>query len=128
MPSKSPDAGYSSDAPTDIDPAVIYREWTRNSRWRDKLHERAAHKALDIPEDGEMNNVGNRSGMGWKELAVIGAMVAGTGYGVAQFNNSNVTTEPAPPVASAPPDAEYEIRFFDADGNQIQLDRWQGNE
>ena len=76
---------------------------------------RATHKALDVPDE----DVNIRTGIGWKELAVIAAMVLGAGGVAAYFQQS-------PPVApvSSPVDSEYEVRFFDADGKPIKLEQW----
>lgn len=50
-------------------------------KWQNKLAKQVAHKALDEPllDDDEMNVNVNKTGMGWKELAIIGGMVTGTG-------------------------------------------------
>jgi len=108
-----------------IDRNYVGGMYAKNWEWRDKLNRLFTYRALDIPLDDDMNNVGNRNGMTWRELLAIGALL-GAGYGVAQFNTTNVTPEPAPPVASTPADAGYDIVFYDSEGNQIQLDRWQG--
>ena len=58
-----------------------------NIKWRQQLSKQVAHKALDEPflgDDDEMRiDVDNRkeihSGMGWKELTVIGVLALGTG-------------------------------------------------
>ena len=95
-------------------------ERTRHIREYDKRRQQRAdrlfHWSLNMPpEDDGVNNVGNRSGMGWKELAVIAALVAGVGY-VASLSNT----------APGPQDAEYDVIFYDDAGNKVRLDRWTG--
>lgn len=70
---------HSEDTPVDIDKEVLYGEYLRSSRWRDDLHRKAAHKALDIGEE-EMIDASRRTtiqGIGWKEIAVVGALALG---------------------------------------------------
>lgn len=90
--------------------------YDRTMRWHDELSRRFTKRSLDIPDD-EMNNVGNKTGMGWKELAVIGALILGGGALSAHFLGDKA----APPAVVAPVDSEYEVRFFDADGNPIKV-------
>jgi len=70
-----------------------------------------------------MQNVGNRHGMTWRELAVVAAMVLGAG-GLGAWAFSSSSSEPQQqqqPATMSPVDAEYEVRFFDADGNPIRV-------
>ena len=61
------------------------------------------------------------SGMGWKELAVVGAIVAGS-----LFAMRGTPPDAAAPVAPVPaasvPDTEYEVRFYDEDGNRLPIE------
>jgi len=117
--SRASDARVSVDAPIDVDKRAIRGEWLRNSRWRDRLHNRAAHAALDIPEDEMINAPRITNGLGWKELAVLAATVLGVAYGVAKLTQPGAAT--TPPAVTAPADSEYEIRFFDKDGGLIPI-------
>jgi len=84
----------------------------------DKLYEEAMRKGLDLPEEMGFNqNLRQSSGMGWKELAVIGAMLLG---GTALWSSAGKAPAPVVPLPG-PVDSEYEIRFFDADGNPIHV-------
>lgn len=108
----------------EIDKQQLYGNFQRSKDWKDTLYKDVCHKALDIAED--MGVQANRivNGMSWRELAVIGAVVLG-GWKLWQ-GQSPVISPPPPPAAvapAAPPtDAEYEIRFFDADGKPIRVD------
>ena len=93
----------------------LYGNYLQGQKWRQELHKKAAHMALDIPE--EMSGVSVRRGMGWKELAVIG-MAAVTGIWLV----AGKMTTPAPP---APPvdDREYEVIFYDSQGEIIPVEK-----
>lgn len=55
--------------------------------------------------------------------SVLLALIAG---GAAVWCFSNKVTpapQPAPPAAASPVDSEYEVLFYDKDGNQIQVPR-----
>ena len=56
-----------------------YAHWLSQEQWKQALHRRAAHKALDIAEEPDDVNVNHQrwSGLGWKELAVIIGRAAG---------------------------------------------------
>lgn len=97
-----------------------YRDW---EGWRNSLAKKLSHKALDIMPDDEMEvNQYHRSGIGWKELAVVAA--AGVG-GLAAWQHFGSRDDPqAPPAAVAPAgpwDSEYEVRFYDKDGTPIDV-------
>lgn len=96
--------------------------WTNHMNWKDQLHRKASHKALGIPEgeDLQVTNANqSQNGLGWKELAVIGATALGGG---ALYNNWNWGLgRDNPPAATSPVDSEYEVRFYDANGNLIEI-------
>ena len=112
-------ANLSNDAPSD----VSKQHWSifnMNAIWRDKLARRATYKALDIPEDDVNIATSHKSGMGWKELAVIGATGLGAAgiYGVA----SKPETNPPAAVAPANPGAKPisgTLRIFTDEGQVI---------
>lgn len=108
----------SDDTPADVDKQTIHGWWLRQALWRDDLDRRLSHKALDIPEQEPMENVGNRSGMTWRELLAIGALLL-TGGGMYQILNQQTVKAPAPAVD--PVDSEYEIRFYDQDGRPVEV-------
>ena len=62
--------------------------WAANQRWRDRLARKGAHKALDIPDGGTHIS----TGLGWKELAVLGAL------GIGAYHLANQPTPPTTPV------------------------------
>jgi hypothetical protein len=91
----------------------LYGVFERSAKWRDDLHRKATHKALDIADEMDFNQTLTRTGMTWKELAVIAAMLLGGGaLGMHYF----ASERQAPPV-----DSEYEVRFYDKDGNPIHV-------
>lgn len=59
-----------------------------------------------------------------KALPVCAALLAGSTLPVAGFFLNQWLNKPAvPPPVSGPPDSEYEVRFFDKDGNLIDVPR-----
>lgn len=105
------------------DKEYLYGRYQRTADWRDRLHRKLAHKSLDIGDDDEMQvtNANQSSvGMGWKELAVVAAATLG---GIALWQNSTTPQVPTPNPISQPADSEYEVRFYDADGNLIDIPR-----
>lgn len=100
-----------------FDKEKLYGNFLEPERWKQKLFRKAAHMSLDIPDD-EMNVTNaNRVGMGWKELLVLACASLGAWW---------MYQSQQPPVAVTPPafsvnDSEYEVRFYDADGNPIAV-------
>lgn len=107
------------DVPSDVARRSIWPWWATNQNWSDKLHKKAAHKALDIPEE-EMIQA-NKIGLGGASVAAI---AAGAGLlPIAGFLLASYLNKPTPATPTQPPaaDSEYEVRFFDADGNPIKV-------
>lgn len=94
-----------------------------NWMWREKLAEKVAHKSVDIPMDNQMaiqadNRTTNVQGMGWKELAAIGALGLGGILGYGAVTKPTIVQPPAAAVAPAAPqqnfndtDTKYDIRW-----------------
>jgi len=88
----------------------------KDRQWKSQLGKQVAHKALDEPflgDDDEMKiDVDNRkeihSGMGWKELAVMGALIVGTG-GMGAMVSALLFSQNKPSVEApivTPPEAD----------------------
>lgn len=60
-----------------IDKEKLYGQNNRSWERHQALQEQITRKALDLPEDMNQNI---RTGLGWKELLVIGAMIVGGVY------------------------------------------------
>lgn len=100
MPSSNSSSQDSS--PIDLpDKEYLYGEFFKPLRWKHRLEEKLAHKSLDIPMDDGMDNVGNKHGLGWKELAVIGG-VGLVGYSLATRQPDPPTVPVQPPAVTAP--------------------------
>lgn len=83
-------------------PERVWSHWLQNATWRDKLHKRAAHKALDIDEEPMISadrQTINYGGLGWKEMAVLGALGLG---GLAMFRGREPAPAATPPAAVQP--------------------------
>ncbi len=66
--------------------------WAYHQWWTDRLARRATHKAMDIPDDGfHVNN-----GLGWKELAILGA------FGLGAYHLATRPTPSPVPAVTAP--------------------------
>lgn len=92
--------------------------WRNHMTWKNDLDRKAAHKALGLPEDMNISADNRRSGLGWKEMAVLAA--AGLG-GWHMYNQSQQPPIPQQAIQQGPVDTEYEVRFYDADGNLIDV-------
>jgi len=98
-----------------------YTEFNKGLEWRRELAKTATYKALDIPESDGVEVVVNRNisrGMGWRELLVVGGIVLG-----GLFAMRPDAPDPTPVPAANVPDTEYEVRFYDADGNPIDIEQ-----
>jgi len=103
------------------DKDYLYGKFQKSHDWRDKLHRLLAHKSLDIGLDDDMHVDNSRTHLGitWKELAVVGGLILGAFYLYGQWNIQAPQQSPA--VGTPPVDSEYEVRFFDAEGNPIDV-------
>lgn len=103
------------------DKNYLYGMYQKSADWRDKLHKRLAHKSLDMQLDDDMHVDNSRAqfGITWKELAVVALSVIGGFYVYGEFSKPD--SQPQQQPQSGPIDSEYEVRFFDAAGNQIDI-------
>lgn len=135
-------------APNDAQQAAdwknaLYGYWQRSVAWQDDLARKTSYRALDIPMSEGINasrviDARNFSGLGWRELLVIGAMTAGGAWWMSgnPFQTENPSVQP-PPAAQPSPDGipplspnvpledrEYQIIHRDKDGNIINVLPW----
>jgi len=91
----------------------LYGNYLGSKRKKERLYNNAAAMALDVPyDDDDMNiNVNKQTGFGWKELLVIVAGLLGSA-GIAAYIFGPMQTVP---------DSEYEVIFYDQDGNRIYV-------
>ena len=94
--------------------AGLFGRYQNSEDARSRLAMKAAHKALDIPNDDVQINTSTSSGLGWKEMAVVTAAIVGTAVGTALLTrptgqtsvNPTTVVQPAqipqPPVANPP--------------------------
>ena len=108
------------------DKKYLYGRYQKHEDSRNRLGIKTAHKALDIPEDDM--NIDVRNGFGWKELLVGGGLAAAVVAVMSYLQKPDTPQKlpPPPPAAASPTDAAYDVRFYDAQGNEVRLDRWQG--
>ena len=55
----------------------------------------------------------------WKEMAVLGASLLGGG--IYSWNQKPTAPVVAPALPTSPVDSEYDVRFYDKDGNLIHI-------
>lgn len=115
-----------SDTNTGIDTNALYGRYQEKEDWRNNLHKKTVHKALNIPMDDDVqvtNTTTNSAGFGWKELAVLAALGLG-GAAIWKTNGPQLVqqTLPAPTqgVQQQLPDMEqkFDVLFYqkNADG------------
>lgn len=103
------------------DKGYLYGQFQKGQDWRDRLQRKLAHKAVDIGVDDDVNvdNSQRNSGFGWKELAVLATGGLGAMY---MFSGVQPAPQAVPSENYAPlHDSEYEVRFFDKEGNLIKV-------
>lgn len=84
---------------TGIDKQALYGDFRDRLKWQDTLYRRAAHKALDIPEDDMLINA-NKSGIG--ALGAIGIALA-SGLPIAALAGAMLLgNKPATPTIPTP--------------------------
>lgn len=92
---------------------------------RRKRADRLFHWSLDMPPGEDDVDVRVNKGMGWKELAVIAGSILGGAWMLS--GPAAITQLPIPSIQSpatqqpGPVDSEYEVRFYDKDGNPIDV-------
>ena len=104
--------------------SLMYGMWSKTVDWQDNLHRKAAHKALNIPEDGVINSSTTtiHKGMGAIPALVLAlaALLGGAGlmYGLMGRDVADkTTTETVETVVKET--IEKDIIFFDGEGNQV---------
>ena len=90
-----------------LDKGFLYGEFFKPLRWRQRLNEKLAHKALDIPmDDDEMqvttttNNNNIKSGWGWREMLAGGCI--GTIVWALMMLSRPTVPPPLIPIATTP--------------------------
>jgi hypothetical protein len=91
----------------------LYGNYLKSKRKKERIFNNAAAMALDVPVDDEdVNiNVNKQTGFGWKELLVLTVGLLGTA-GLAAYVFGPLQTVP---------DSEYEVRFYDQEGNEVYV-------
>lgn len=116
----------------EINGAQLYGRYQDKEDWKNNLHKKTVHKALNIPMDDDVqvtNTTQNSQGFGWKELAVLAALGLG-GAAIYKTSGPQLIQQTQPPAAASTtppdisvPDTAYDVLFYDKDGNQISVPR-----
>lgn len=108
-----------------VDKNQLYGRYQRQEDRRDRLGMKAAYKALDIPEDDMQINA-NKIGIGTAGMAAV-ALAAGLPSallaGLLLLKQSETAPPPVAPPEVTVPDTEYDVLFYDKDGNLIEVPR-----
>lgn len=115
----------SADVPKDVNGRSIWPNWANQQEWQNRVHHEAVRKALDLPSD-DMQIVQNKSGIGTAGAIGIAAAAgvpaavaaAAMAYSMAGGNGEL----PIPPDPTNVSDSEYDVRFYDANGNLIPVE------
>ncbi len=116
-----------ADVPKDVNGRSIWPNWASQQEWQNKLHEQAVRKALDIPSD-DMNIVQNKSGIGTAGAIGIAAAagvpsaLAAAALAYSMAGGTSEAPAPQPSPAASVSDSEYDVRFYDANGNLIPVE------
>lgn len=114
---------------TGIDKNALWGWWRSTQQWQEKLQRKAAHKALDIPDDEmQIKSTTNNTGIGAMGAVGIALAAAVPGLGALAvvapllLKQLDQPTK-LPPVVTqpGPVDSDYVVRFYDADGNPIEV-------
>lgn len=91
---------------------TLYGRYMEGEAWRQGLAKRMAHKALDIPVDDEMIVDNSRTGLGWKELAVVvGGLLGAGGIATAAVTMLD-DAKPAVVSPAEPAEGSARVRVF----------------
>lgn len=117
----------SADSVSDVRMGYLWPRWGKNQAWKDRLYKAAAHKSLDIPEDMNISNtktgIGALGAVGIAAAAGIPSAIAAGILGYAMMGKPDVAAnQPSHPSASEPGMSDYEILFYDKDGQPIRVD------
>lgn len=122
-----------SSAAQEVDKEFLYGRHDAAEDKRQKFIRRLAHKAVDLPLEDDVKVDNSRIGIGaWGAMGIATAaglpgLAAAAILGWAMLHKGEVGPEAAAPTMTASPtDSEYEVRFFDHNGNPIDVPRYQG--
>lgn len=126
----------------------LYGAFQRTEDWQDNLHRKAAHKALNIRDEDMINapQTTNVNGIGWKELIMVAALMAGSAGAAAYFTGPANTPPPAQPIqqpvqqpqpqpiqqpttgqAELPAPVKFRVRLTPQDGGTYSIENANGN-
>lgn len=95
---------------SDIDNDGLWGWWHDKVKKDNRLYMKAAHKALNIPEDDmlDASNSNNRIGITYKEILVFGILGLALLFGW-HYMNKETEKESSPPAAVTSPDSWMDL-------------------
>lgn len=117
-----------STAKQEVDKRFLYGRYTDAEDRRARFAMRVAHKAADLPLEDDVHIDNSRTGFSTGQILGLGAAAGLPGIVVAAILGLALlrdrAPEPAPQAAAGSVlDSEYEVRFYDKDGNLIEVPR-----
>lgn len=92
----------------ELNKTQLWGWWHDKVKKDNRLYMKAAHKALDIPEDDmlDASNSHNKTGLTWKEILAIGCVLIGGLLGANYLGllgaNKNMSNTPAVTITNSP--------------------------
>jgi hypothetical protein len=112
-------------------------DWLESVKRKMKLHDRAIAQSLNLPIEDDVNITHNtemkKTGITWKEILALGTVTVASLLAFPSVKESIFPTPKPTPIVTTPsenanqsgkivvPDSEYTVRFYDKDGNLIEV-------
>lgn len=103
----------------ELDKDYLWGNYTKSVERREKLALDATRKALDMGLSDDVNVSANKYGFGWKELAVIAALLLGGAY-LLMPKPSEPT--PTPQVVQPQPGQKFRVQATPSGGEPYTMD------
>lgn len=110
-------------AQQEVNKNFLYGRYNKSEDRRAHFLNKVAHKAADLALDDDVNITANRTGIGTAGAVGIAAACGIPGLVTALALMFGGKGEQSPVVPSSPADSEYDVRFYDKDGNLIPVER-----
>jgi hypothetical protein len=110
----------------EVNKQTLYGNFQKHEDRRAKFVAKVAHKAADVAMDDDVNITNTRTGIGTAGAIGIGAAAGIPGIITAlalMFGGRDSPQPQAPAQQVSPGDSEYDVLFYDKDGNLIPVQR-----
>lgn len=110
----------------EVDKQLLYGKFQKSEDDHARFAKRMAHKAADLAMEDDLNITTTKTGVSTPGLLGIAGIAGASLLGYGYMNRDQPAVPQSPPAAVAPvtpADSDYEIRFWDRDGNPIEVER-----